>query len=230
MEELLLLGLGAVAVALSPFVPAVRPVAKAGVKGGLVLRDAAVAAAGLAAAQVGRVRAPWSSDGETASQAEATVVTVDVVPAPPQAAPKATRKPAAGKSAAKRPARKRAAETGESSAALASETPAEATNEATTGATTEALPATAPATPPAEAPKPTLVDINGIGPKAAEVLAAAGIASLEELAEADPERLRTILTDAGSRYRIINPDTWPEQARALLGQEARHDHDGDGSE
>lgn len=57
-----------------------------------------------------------------------------------------------------------------------------------------------------------LTKIEGIGPKLSEVLAGAGIDSFAKLAEADVEKLKGILEEAGSRYKMFNPTTWPEQA------------------
>ncbi len=59
------------------------------------------------------------------------------------------------------------------------------------------------------------VEINGIGPKVAEVLAQAGIRRFSELAETPVERIREILSSAGSHYRIYDATTWPEQAKLL---------------
>ncbi len=57
-----------------------------------------------------------------------------------------------------------------------------------------------------------LTKIEGIGPKAAGVLAEAGIASFAALAESTPAQLKHILTAAGGRFNAMVPDTWPEQA------------------
>lgn len=57
-----------------------------------------------------------------------------------------------------------------------------------------------------------LTKIEGIGPKIAQVLADAGITTFAALASTSAERLREILNAAGSRYRITDPTTWPEQA------------------
>lgn len=55
--------------------------------------------------------------------------------------------------------------------------------------------------------------IEGIGPKIVEILNAHGITTFAELAEADVARLRQILQEAGPRYRLADPETWPTQAR-----------------
>ena len=55
--------------------------------------------------------------------------------------------------------------------------------------------------------------IEGIGPKISQLLNDAGIFTFAQLANADIEELRQILANAGSRFRLAKPDTWPEQAR-----------------
>ena len=55
--------------------------------------------------------------------------------------------------------------------------------------------------------------VEGVGPKIQELLHAAGITTWAELSAADPERLRQLLSDAGSRFRMHNPDSWPAQAK-----------------
>jgi len=58
-----------------------------------------------------------------------------------------------------------------------------------------------------------LTIVEGIGPKIAEVLAAAGIATYAELAKTDAEKVKEILTEAGSNFNIADPTTWAEQAQ-----------------
>lgn len=57
-----------------------------------------------------------------------------------------------------------------------------------------------------------LTVIEGIGPKANSLLHNAGINSYNDLAHADIGTLKNILEDAGSRFRLLVPDTWPQQA------------------
>ena len=54
--------------------------------------------------------------------------------------------------------------------------------------------------------------IEGIGPKIAELLNADGIYSFNDLANAQVDKLKEILENAGSRYRMHDPTTWPQQA------------------
>jgi len=57
-----------------------------------------------------------------------------------------------------------------------------------------------------------LTVIEGIGPKANNLLHDAGINSYRDLAHADIGTLQHILDDAGSRFRLLTPATWPQQA------------------
>jgi len=61
--------------------------------------------------------------------------------------------------------------------------------------------------------------IEGIGPKISQLFHDAGIMTWDEMADADTERLNQILEDAGPRFRMHVPDTWPAQAKlAAAGQ------------
>ena len=57
-----------------------------------------------------------------------------------------------------------------------------------------------------------LVSIEGIGPKIAELLIAAGITTFAELANTKPAAIKAILEAAGKRYQMHDPATWPKQA------------------
>lgn len=54
--------------------------------------------------------------------------------------------------------------------------------------------------------------IEGIGPKMEEVLKDNGISNFTALAAASSTQLREILNKYGDKYRIIDPNTWPQQA------------------
>jgi len=58
-----------------------------------------------------------------------------------------------------------------------------------------------------------LKKVEGIGPKIEKILKKAGISSWRTLAETPVERLHEILMEAGDRYRMHDPGTWPAQAR-----------------
>lgn len=83
----------------------------------------------------------------------------------------------------------------------------------------EVAPAAAPvakkaATPKApKAVKDDLKKIEGIGPKIQTLLEAAGISTFADLAKADTAKLKAILDEAGSRYKMHDPTTWPKQAK-----------------
>ncbi len=66
-----------------------------------------------------------------------------------------------------------------------------------------------------------LTCLEGIGPKIAEKLQAAGIQRFHTLAQTPVARLQEILAAAGARIKLAVPDTWPEQAALLAaGDEA----------
>ena len=54
-----------------------------------------------------------------------------------------------------------------------------------------------------------LTKIEGIGPKVAQVLNASGILTFAQLAQTDVNRLRAILQEAGPRFKMIVPESWP---------------------
>jgi len=58
-----------------------------------------------------------------------------------------------------------------------------------------------------------LTKIEGIGPKAAEALVAAGVATYEDLAKAKADNVKTILTDASPRLAHLDPGSWGKQAK-----------------
>ncbi|OUD29189.1 50S ribosomal protein L21 [Flavobacterium psychrophilum] len=55
--------------------------------------------------------------------------------------------------------------------------------------------------------------IEGIGPKAAEVLVAAGIDSFAKLAKTKAEKINEILDGAEAKVQHLDPTTWPQQAQ-----------------
>ncbi len=78
----------------------------------------------------------------------------------------------------------------------------------------------APAPVAADLPKgikqDNLTVVEGIGPKIAEHLTNGGIDTWQKLADAKVERLQEILTEAGPRYKMHNPTTWPQQAQLCV--------------
>jgi len=64
--------------------------------------------------------------------------------------------------------------------------------------------------------------VIGIGRKIARILINRGITTWKALSETSPETIREyLIQDGGERYRIHNPETWPQQA--LLLHEGRWD-------
>ena len=79
----------------------------------------------------------------------------------------------------------------------------------------EAAPAAKPAkkAPAKKEAADNLTKIEGIGPKAAEALTAAGIDSYAALAKAKPDAIKEILTAASSRLAHLDPTSWPKQSK-----------------
>lgn len=68
-----------------------------------------------------------------------------------------------------------------------------------------------------ETPKDTvdiynLKIVEGIGPKIETLLKNAGIKNLNQLAKTQSVYLKNILNEAGPRFQMHEPDTWPQQA------------------
>ena len=70
-----------------------------------------------------------------------------------------------------------------------------------------------PAKKEAKAKPDDLTKIEGIGPKAAEALTANGVGTYAELADADAEKVKEILTEASSTLAHLDPTSWPKQAK-----------------
>lgn len=54
--------------------------------------------------------------------------------------------------------------------------------------------------------------IEGIGPKIEELFHNSGIKTWKALSETSVEKCQQILDDAGDRYKLHNPATWPSQS------------------
>ena len=116
---------------------------------------------------------------------------------------KAKAKPAAKKAAPK-------ANTTEKKAAAKPATKKTATKAAP--ATTEKKPTTKKAAPKKSSAKDDLTKIEGIGPKAAEALTAAGLATFADVSKSTPTKIKKILDEAEGRFGAMNPGTWTKQA------------------
>jgi predicted flap endonuclease-1-like 5' DNA nuclease len=60
-----------------------------------------------------------------------------------------------------------------------------------------------------------LTRIEGIGPKISEILGSAGITRFDQLAATDVDKLHDLLKNAGPRFALADPSSWPEQAGYL---------------
>lgn len=61
--------------------------------------------------------------------------------------------------------------------------------------------------------------IEGIGPQIEKLLHGAGIQTYVALSETAPGKIRDILDNAGRRFQVHDPETWPKQAAlAALGK------------
>ncbi|SQA94397.1 50S ribosomal protein L21 [Capnocytophaga ochracea] len=58
-----------------------------------------------------------------------------------------------------------------------------------------------------------LKKIEGIGPKAAEALVAAGVDTFAKLAKKSVEEIKTILSETSSTLAHLDPQTWAAQAQ-----------------
>jgi hypothetical protein len=54
--------------------------------------------------------------------------------------------------------------------------------------------------------------IEGIGPKIEHILHGAGITNFDTLAKSNINTLKDLLQNAGNRYKLHDPTSWPEQA------------------
>ncbi len=57
-----------------------------------------------------------------------------------------------------------------------------------------------------------LKKVEGIGPKIEGLLNADGIRTFAKLAATNPQHIAGLLSAAGPRFQIHNPETWPQQA------------------
>lgn len=55
--------------------------------------------------------------------------------------------------------------------------------------------------------------VEGVGPKIEELLKEGGITTLEIMGDTSADRIKEILSEAGSRYQMHDPTTWPAQAK-----------------
>ncbi len=80
-------------------------------------------------------------------------------------------------------------------------------------ATKKAAPAKKAAAPKKASGADDLTKIEGVGPKAAEALAAAGLASFADVAKSTEAKIQKILDESEGRFGMMKPATWPKQAK-----------------
>ena len=222
MEELLVIALGALAVIAAPLVPGVRPLAKSAVKGGMALGSAAAAAAVAAGQQwdhlADKVGSKTSEAHLPVIESTATAVVESVQTTSESAAAKVGDAAAAASESVSHAL--------SAATAAAVEMAEETADVPTTDAAVDVVEEPAVDTAAAESAVPVsatgddLTKISGIGAKTAGVLAAAGITTYAQLAAATEAGLREILDSAGSRYRLLDPTTWPDQAGKLIAEQS----------
>ncbi len=92
--------------------------------------------------------------------------------------------------------------------------PKKAAKKAVPAPAAPAVEAAAPApAPQADAKPDKLTKVEGIGPKVNGLLNAAGIMTFADLAGTSADRIKEILAEAGSRYQMMDPTTWAQQAQ-----------------
>ena len=94
-----------------------------------------------------------------------------------------------------------------------------ATPKSTTAAKATTKKATATKANTKNVEKERLRKVEGIGPKIEELLHNSGIFTFKQLSKTKADKLRKILEEGGSRYKMHDPTTWPEQsAMAAKGE------------
>ncbi|MEX0274437.1 MAG: 30S ribosomal protein S2, partial [Flavobacteriaceae bacterium] len=58
-----------------------------------------------------------------------------------------------------------------------------------------------------------LTKVEGIGPKTAEALINAGIATYADLSKTKADKIKEVITEASSRLAHLDPTSWPKQAK-----------------
>ena len=76
----------------------------------------------------------------------------------------------------------------------------------------------APATKAKSKKGDDLTKIEGVGPKAAEVLHEAGITSFAKLAESKAEDIKEIFEKSEGHFNAQDPTSWPEQAQLAVDE------------
>jgi len=64
-----------------------------------------------------------------------------------------------------------------------------------------------------------LTVVEGIGPKISQILKDGGVRTWQELADSPVEFIQKLLNEAGNRYKLANPGSWPKQAKMAANGE-----------
>ena len=65
-----------------------------------------------------------------------------------------------------------------------------------------------------------LTKIRGIGKATSDLLSRSGITSYRDLYEAEPQRLRQLLDQAGPKFKLIDPSNWSQQAALAMNADS----------
>jgi len=79
--------------------------------------------------------------------------------------------------------------------------------------TAEKKPAAKKAAPKKATGTDDLTKIEGVGPKAAEALVAAGLATFADVAKSTEAKIQKILDESEGRFGMMKPATWPKQSK-----------------
>ena len=120
---------------------------------------------------------------------------------------KATSEATTTKPAAKKPATKKAAPKTKTNEKKAEAKPAAKKD------TAEKKPTAKKAAPKKSSTKDDLTKIEGIGPKAAEALTAAGLATFADVSKSTPTKIKKILDESEGKFAAMDPGTWTKQAK-----------------
>ena len=224
--EFLGLLIGAGIVAVSPLVPALRPAAKAVIKGGMALTEMSKGAAASVAAQWVEIvsdtdaeteDAPAGQDAEVTAEAEAEDAAV-MAEAETEDAPAGQDADVMAEAEAEdAPAGQDGAVTSIREADVSEEIPV-------VEGSVQPEPQSASAgdgqaeTVSSARKSDDLTKVKGIGPKIAAWLNDSGITTYEQLAGTDVDQLKQQLMSAGRTYRAAEPAAWADQARELAAE------------
>ena len=192
-----------VAAAVAPLALGLQPIVKSAIRGGQALADVAASAVTEATKQWSEILADARAARKAASEASAAEAVNSKVPT---AGPAGIEKAPSEAPVTPTPA---VVEKAPFEVPITAKPPVAATPATRPEAAATVVPETA-------AGPDDLRQIKGIGPKTAALLQESGITTFDQLAALDAEQLRDILAKGGSRFRSIDPTSWPKEARRLM--------------